>query len=549
MIGVVARADQTSAVQEFFELFKTPWEPYVPGRSYDVVIAPRDRVPRPACKLLVVHGASSGDVDTAHGLVELRRTQGGTFHASGRNVPIYGDVSEFTHGPGATPCVHGSGVLGVSMRQGAATIVRLGYDLFDEVSMLIAEGQPATHAAVPTLDIHVQMLRDWIARAGVALIEIPPAPAGFRFVACLTHDIDFVGIRRHLFDHTMWGFLWRATAGAARNVWRGRLPAGKLFETWRAVASLPAVYLGLAKDFWEPFDWYLRVEGKRPATYYLIPFKHQQGTGMPGPRRSRRAVVYDIADIPGAVRALLEAGCEIGVHGIDAWHNPASARAELERVVSVTGSRHAGVRMHWLFRDAQTPATLDEAGYMYDSTGGYNETIGYRNGTTQVFRPLGARMLLELPLHIQDGALFFANRLDLPAGEAYERCRALFDHAASAGGVMTLLWHDRSHAPERFWGDFYRSLLHRLDSYGVWFATARQAVEWFRARRMARFESASYGGRTRVRLRYDGPPIDPPLKVVLHCPSHATPSGMSWNGSTPLECEISTVARAVGAAV
>ena len=74
--------------------------------------------------------------------------------------------------------------------------------------------------------------------------------------------------------------------------------------------------------------------------------------------------------------------------------------------------------MHWLLRDANTASALEQAGYAYDPTVGYNETIGYRNGTTQVFRPLGAQTLLELPLHIQDGALFYPQRLDLSEPEA-----------------------------------------------------------------------------------------------------------------------------------
>ena len=30
MIGVAASADRIEVVNEFFELFKTPWEPFVP---------------------------------------------------------------------------------------------------------------------------------------------------------------------------------------------------------------------------------------------------------------------------------------------------------------------------------------------------------------------------------------------------------------------------------------------------------------------------------------------------------------------------------------
>ena len=35
VIGVMCKADQTAAVEEFFQLFKTPWEFYQPARAYD----------------------------------------------------------------------------------------------------------------------------------------------------------------------------------------------------------------------------------------------------------------------------------------------------------------------------------------------------------------------------------------------------------------------------------------------------------------------------------------------------------------------------------
>src|SRR5438093_6045057 len=174
--------------------------------------------------------------------------------------------------------------------------------------------------------------------------------------------------------------------------------------------------------------------------------------------------------------------------------------------------------MHWFMRDRNTASVLDDAGYDYDSTEGYNETIGYRAGTTQVFRPLGAKTLLELPLHIQDGALFYPQRLDLPEPEAKKRCQVLIEKASKFGGVLTLLWHDRSHAPERFWGNFYVNLLHSLRSMHVWFATASQVVNWFEKRRQVSFEVVEKYGSNRVILRYKGEEIAPPLTLRVHRP-------------------------------
>jgi hypothetical protein len=59
---------------------------------------------------------------------------------------------------------------------------------------------------------------------------------------------------------------------------------------------------------------------------------------------------------------------------------------------------------------------------------------------------------------------------------------------SSRGGVLTLSWHDRSLAPERLWDGFYRRLLEELTRDGAWFATAREIVAWFRARRSIRFD-------------------------------------------------------------
>src|SRR5262249_55618360 len=153
-----------------------------------------------------------------------------------------------------------------------------------------------------------------------------------------------------------------------------------------------------------------------------------------GHRPSRRATAYDIFDIPASAATLLGTRCEVGVHGIDSWHSSEKGRQELAAVKSVAAQPEMGVRMHWLLTGPGTAAALESAGYSYDSTSGYNETIGYRSGTTQVFCLPGAQTLLELPLHIQDGALFYPQRLDLSRKEAELRCQVLIDNAVKFGG-------------------------------------------------------------------------------------------------------------------
>ena len=547
MIGVIPKAHQVGVVEEFFELLKTPWEFCRPEREYDVVIASADEMPEVRAKLLVVYGSSTKRFDTRIGIAVHGRRQRANLTDGNNSFPIYGELLTFKKQSREIPCVRaGSEIGGLRVDSPDSAVIRLGYDLFDEVQFLLSAGQPPEHAHIPTVEIHIKMLRDWILGAGIPLLEIPPIPAGCSFIVCLTHDIDFVGIRNHRFDHSMWGFIYRATVGAIENLLRGRISWTCLLKNWLAVASLPFVYAGWARDFWVPFEWYLEVEKGIPATYFLIPFKRRPGENVPGGNASRRATAYDVSDLPHWTAVLLKQGCELGVHGIDAWHSVDKGREELARISGVAGGPCLAIRIHWLLRDANTPTLLEQAGYTYDSTVGYNETVGYRAGTTQVFRPLGTQTLLELPLHIQDGALFYPQRLDLSEPEAEKRCQALIDNAGKFGGVLTVLWHDRSHGPERFWGEFYMRLLQKLVSHDSWFGTGAQVVNWFRRRREVRFEAVETQPSTRTRICYEGEEIQPPLNIRIYRPTPRHTHGESLGGSTQEFIDIPWSGRAIG---
>jgi len=546
VIGVLPKKNEIRAVEEFFQLFKTPWELFRPGEAYDVVLVTGDEPPELDARLVLIYRSEVTRIDRAAHLSPQARRQNVRVDYRGRQFPLYGELLTFDKAGQRVICTTSGGeAVGIEASLGTAKVVRIGYDLFEEIAFLLTAGQPVEHARIPTLDLHIAMVRDLVVEAGISLLEISPAPAGHDFAVCLTHDIDFAGIRRHKFDHTMWGFLYRATVGAARDVIRRRASVIHLLRSWKAAASLPLVYLGWVKDFWMCFDWYLRLEQGLRATYFFIPFKHRRGDRVAVSHPERRATAYDVGDVSDWTARLLAAGCEIGVHGIDAWHSADKGREELERITAVTGHPKAGIRMHWLLHDENTHQVLEEAGYTYDSTAGYNETPGYRSGTTQVFRPLTARHLLELPLHVQDGALFYPGRLNLSEEEAWKQCETFIANAEQLGGVLTVLWHDRSPGPERFWGDFYAGLVEKLKSRNAWFGTAGQVTSWFRQRREVVFERVEAGdGPSRLRLCGCGKRITPPLKVRIHAANKAVGarSGTSeafvdfeWNGDTDLE--------------
>jgi hypothetical protein len=194
-----------------------------------------------------------------------------------------------------------------------------------------------------------------------------------------------------------------------------------------------------------------------------------------------------MSDVRDELRTAIAGGAEIAVHGIDAWRSADHGRAELDELRATTGQDSAGVRMHWLYFSKESPRALEGAGYTYDSTWGYNETVGYRAGTSQVFQLPGTR-LMELPLSIMDSALLFPGRMGLAVADALERSGAIVENAHRFGGTVVVNWHDRSLAPERLWGDCYARLLDDIGAEGrAWFAGAGEAVGWFQWRRAIRF--------------------------------------------------------------
>jgi hypothetical protein len=114
--------------------------------------------------------------------------------------------------------------------------------------------------------------------------------------------------------------------------------------------------------------------------------------------------------------------------------------------------------------------------------------------------PNGKTTLLELPLHIQDAAVLNAGHWGFRSfDEGFEMCKPMIDSAAKYGGVLALLWHTRSLAPELQWCEFYLRLLSRIKTSQVSFGTASDMINWFRSRRAVSFRDLEvFAGHVRL---------------------------------------------------
>jgi hypothetical protein len=524
MIGVTGSPADLEVAAEFFELFKTPWERAVPSRRYSAVLSADGCTENLDAELLLLYGSAPLALDR-HAGVSVQPVVGPTTVAWAESTfPVYGCLSVFDCGVEPGTLTSGSRAVEYRQQFGRQVVRRIGYDLFDEVRLLLTQGQPSSNALTPTLELHIALLRHLLVKSGVSFAEIPPRPAGYDFICCLTHDLDFFGLRRHGFDRTIGGFIARASVGTLVDLARRRRTLGEAARNWFALASLPLVFLGLIRDPWRPFADYARVEDGRRSTFFLVPFKGRSGVAPDGTIDSRRAVAYDVSEIGEEAKQAAARGSELAVHGIDAWRDSGAGRAEMSRLMSVTGQKTVGIRMHWLYFSGDSPKRLEQAGFDYDSTWGYNDAVGFRAGTSQVFRLTGTEKLLELPLLIMDSALLFPGRMGLCPEGAVDRCGRIVADVRRFGGTLVINWHDRSLAPERLWGRSYETLLNDVETGNhAWFATAVEAVDWYRWRRSIRFTKDSGAGQLTV-MAPAANAVLPAGTIAIHRPGVAIES-------------------------
>ena len=95
MVGVISKRYESQAVEEFFQLFKTPWEFYVPHRSYDFVVATCEDIPSEVnARALAVYDSTPAEDDDIRVVTESRQEYQ-WLEWNSFQFPVYGDVTVF----------------------------------------------------------------------------------------------------------------------------------------------------------------------------------------------------------------------------------------------------------------------------------------------------------------------------------------------------------------------------------------------------------------------------------------------------------------------
>ncbi|WFN35329.1 polysaccharide deacetylase family protein [Methanogenium sp. S4BF] len=196
---------------------------------------------------------------------------------------------------------------------------------------------------------------------------------------------------------------------------------------------------------------------------------------------------YDILDLKDEIRNIPGRGWEVGLHGgHTAYNSYERICEEKKRLEDALGSDVVGYRNHYLhFRVPDTWEYLSHAGFMYDTTFGYGDCVGFRNGMCHPFLPYNLESkkyvgIVEIPLIVMETSLLDPYmRLDTEAALKVVRC--LIDSTAECRGVFTLLWHNDSlvdDLPEQM---MYRKILEYCSDKGAWMTSGEDIAKWWKS--------------------------------------------------------------------
>lgn len=194
---------------------------------------------------------------------------------------------------------------------------------------------------------------------------------------------------------------------------------------------------------------------------------------------------YDINDLKEELREIDKHGCEVGLHGShSAYDSYETLCIEKKRLEDVFGKEVVGYRNHFLrFKVPDTWENLARAGFLYDTTLGYADCVGFRNGMCHPFYPYNLNTgksidIIEIPLVVMDCTLF-DTYMRLTKEDALSLILQLIDKVAELNGVFTLLWHN-TYLIEGSWEkEMYEKILSYCNEKNAWMTSGKEICEWY----------------------------------------------------------------------
>lgn len=277
----------------------------------------------------------------------------------------------------------------------------------------------------------------------------PEYPENKNFAVCLTHDIDEV---------------YLSMIGSGR--WTAKaLIRGKLSDAFKIPFSK-------IKKSWNPlwnFKEIMELEEKYGAisSFYFLALDPEE-----------EDFSFRLEDLEHEIGNISDRGWEVGLHGgHESYKNPEDVKQKKKKLEKVLGKEIIGYRNHYLkFKAPDTWEFLRDAGIKYDSTFGYADSVGFRNGMCHPFRPYNLNTgkeieILEIPLTIMDFTLG-RRYMNLDFKNAWELAKQLIDEVEKYRGVVTILWHNSYMQGENL--KLYEKILEYCSEKNAWLTSGEE---------------------------------------------------------------------------
>ncbi len=271
----------------------------------------------------------------------------------------------------------------------------------------------------------------------------------------LSHDVDYL-------SKTLQFMLKQSilnTYDIFRFIFKGPDALRSLNQSVKFLFSKPSYW---CFDYWENIE----KQSNRRSIFYI----HAQAI-----RKDLRTWIidptYDLLKnkpLQEKLRELRKEGFEIGLHGSYlAAINEKLARQEKEILENVLQEPVTKVRQHWLrFNEDITPYIHNKL-FKYDSTLGWNDRVGFRNGCASLFHPYDhkndcAFNYVEIPQVIMDFNIYQSQGVEnvyfvertLQILDALEHCKSV--HVAVS-------WHQQVCNEDYQWHKTYEMVLKHIE--------------------------------------------------------------------------------------
>ena len=276
-----------------------------------------------------------------------------------------------------------------------------------------------------------------------------------KFTTCLTHDIDEVN-----------------------SAWKHRIRIA--LENKKYLKATTNFLKHLIKPFypWQNINEILFLEEKLKvnSTFFFLTNHNKIDKIKNADYQLKEKYIQNIMCNIKSVNS------EIALHGSYKTHDNLK---KIKHDLTFLNQETKGNRFHFLqWEMGKTPLIIEKSELAYDTTLGFQEQIGFRNGICTPFylynfKDEKAYNFLEIPLNIMDCSLAFENYMNINSKNVIKTITPMINEIKKFEGALTINWHNTffSDYTNKNWGEIYTEIINICKAKNSIFVTCEEITK------------------------------------------------------------------------